>query len=117
MNASLNNKLALSVEIKWGAFDVEPDFYNVVLPNIFNIDSEDSEFVIPFGSASNGKFIVWSQPISQPDGLNWFNTEFNYGTFPDGVMKSQVISDGRKIVGSRDIFSFDNTNYNLKITI
>jgi len=109
--------LAQTVQIRWGAFDTEPDLATAVLPNTFNVTQGATEINVPFGIASNNKYIVWSQPSTEPDKTNWFNSIFNYGTVPDGAMKAQVIAGGRDIIGSRDIFSFDSANYSLQFTV
>ncbi len=103
--------------IRWGAFDTEPDLTTVTLPNNMVVPTGSTEITIPFGETAANKFIAWSQPTAEPDKTQWFNTAFNYGEVPDGVFKAKVVASGNDIYGTRDLFSFDSTNYTLKVSI
>lgn len=105
---------AQQIQVRWGAFDTEPDLNTVVLPNSMNINAGATEFTIPFGVGSTNKFIVYDYPSTEVNKVNWFNTTLNYGTVPDSTMKAQVTVGGRKRIGSRDLFIFDSSTYTLK---
>lgn len=105
------------VEIRWGFFDVEPDLSTVVFPNSMSVAAGSSEFAIPFGQTATNKFIAWDQPSDETDKNAWFNTVLNYGTVPDAVFKAKVVANGRSRYGTRDIFSFDSSNYNLTVSL
>jgi len=108
--------VAVQVEIKYGFFDTEPDLYTAVLNSSMMVDQGSTEFSIPFSVEASNKYIVYSQPSTEPDKTNWFNTVLNYGTIPDSAMKAKIIVGGRTVTGSRDPFIFDSSTYTLKFS-
>jgi len=107
------------IQIRWDAFDTEPNLSTMVLTKSMSVNAGFTEaiidFSIDFGAIEN-KYIAYDYPATESDKLNWFNTVLNYGTVPDSAMRAQVTAGGRKRIGSRDFFIFDSSNYTLKIS-
>lgn len=62
-----------------------------------------------FTSAGNGKYLIVKQHVTMPAKTNWFNTAFNYGTFPDSVFLAPQVLGGFRYYVSRIPVILDST--------
>jgi hypothetical protein len=101
------------VLIEWGYFTSDP--YSTV-------DSETMQFGLSYisganshslnyTSAGNLKYLVLKEPATEPVKTNWFNTSFNYGTFPDAVFREPVVIGAYRYYVSREPVVLDSTSF------
>lgn len=99
--------------IEWGYFSTDP---------YATVDSETMQFTgsyitglnsltLNFTSAGESKFLVLKEPDYSPVKTQWYNTSFNYGTFPDSVFREYTEIDGFRYYVSRTSVVLDSSSF------
>lgn len=115
---TLIGKKPTVAEIKWGFYsDHAPDPNTMMFQHSDLVVKGVDSYTLDFGEEvlSSDKWVAFSEPISEPLKIKWWNTEFNQGLIPDAAMLPPVIVGDRRITISRGIFIFDSRTTKLTI--
>jgi len=82
----------------------------------FNGSRSDTSPVLNFTGAANYNYLYIKAPTDAKVYLNWLNTAFNYGKFPDQVFYAPVEAGGFRYYISRVPVLLDRDNTSIKLS-
>lgn len=114
---TLIGKKPTVAEIKWGFYDGAPNPNTMVFQHSALVTKGVDSYIIDFGIdvLSSDKHVAFSEPISEPIKIKWWNTEFNQGLIPDAAFLPPVIVGDRRVTVSRHVFVFQDSSTKLDI--
>lgn len=99
--------------LRFGYFDIDPYGSNYESLNYqFSLQLEENQnsYDLNFTSLANLKFLVVREPLTQEIKTNWKNTDNNFGTIPDTVLRAPEVQGNYRYYLTRVRFLLDSND-------
>lgn len=108
----------INTTIDFGWFESDPYSDIEEAEFLYNIEVQplSADYTLNFTSDGDNKFLAIKEPSTETEKGNWYNTVFNYGTFPDQAFRSPVIIAGNRYYVSRKKIVLQSGNYNITLS-